>query len=138
MARVRTAAAVRVLQTEGPQAFSFLVDEHGFTGPTLGEWTIDYQRGDVEIVVMIFDGMHETSFVTQVIGTFDDLTARCNLHALYATCGFGPAEDVPDDTIGGVRTVRQRIVQHSEALHKLMPQLTGPWYAQLLRRCNRQ
>lgn len=123
-----------VLKDEGPQAFSFLVEEYGFTGPALGEWGIGYQLGGLEIDVTAWRVLGDTSFWTMLYENFDDFTASCRLDRLYVTCGLGPEQDVPDD-VGGVRVVRERIAQHSAALRKLMPQLTGPWRAQLLRRC---
>ena len=122
--------------SDGPPAFSFLVDPCGFEGPETTSDGLRYRRGDLTVEVSSWSRHHEAGFdtIVAVEARGDEPRRSASLDSLYVACGLGPAQDVP--TGGGSRaTIRKRIDQHSRALRALMPHLDGPDLPELLRRC---
>ncbi|MGW6933338.1 hypothetical protein ACWGE0_25000 [Lentzea sp. NPDC054927] len=117
-----------VLWTEGPPAFSFLVDQHGFTGPHTIEpegfhqhGGLRYERGNLSIEIDVWSGNGGERGVSTTVWV-RELSASAELSALYVAYGLGPERDVPDGG-GSGHVVRKRIGEHSAALRKVVPHL---------------
>ena len=121
-------SSAHVLWTEGPAAFSFLVDEHGFTGPHtiepsgyLEHGGLRYERGKLSIEINVWSGYGPDRGVSTTVWV-RERSAYADLRALYVACGLGPERDVPDGG-GSGHVVRKRIGEQSAALRKVVPHL---------------
>lgn len=117
-----------VLWTEGPAAFSFLVEKHGFTGPHVEEPSgyhdhggLRYDRANLSIDMQVWSWYQGERGVT----TYVRLHAPrvwTTLGALYEALGLGPRREVPDGG-GSGHVVHKRIGEHAVALRKVVPHL---------------
>lgn len=127
---------MQVLKTEGPPAFAFLVETHGFLGPELVDDGIVYHRPGLRIEVASWEGKGERGFTTMVVvPNGAPLRMHADLGCLYVACGLGPLQAVGLST-GSAHVMRKRIGEHSAALRKVMPRLDGPECLVLMGRCH--
>jgi hypothetical protein len=132
----RRAGPRETLLEHGPRAFAFLAQEWGFTGPEHTDQGIAYHRPNLHVTVELWAWKNEAGFTTSVWGVDRRTGAQhwASLGCLYVACGLGPLQHVPE-TAGGGHAISKRIAQHAGALRRVMPYLTGPSVAELLRRC---
>jgi hypothetical protein len=120
-----------VLWTEGPAAFSFLVDEYGFTGPVVVEphgyhdhGGLRYERADLCVSTRVWSWYQgERGVSTRV--ELREPPCRADLGELYEALGLGLKRDVPDRG-GSGHVLRKRIGEQAAALREVVPFLENP------------
>ncbi|MET9626318.1 hypothetical protein ABZX92_02545 [Lentzea sp. NPDC006480] len=120
-----------VLWTEGPAAFSFLVEKYGFSGPHVVEphghqdhGGLRYEKPNLLISIGVWSWHQgERGITTKVRMYRPDVDAH--LGAVYAMLGLGPERDVPAGG-GSGHVVRKRIGEHAAVLREVVPLLENP------------
>ncbi|MFE5772825.1 hypothetical protein ACFQ7O_31220 [Streptomyces sp. NPDC056485] len=122
-------------RSEVEAAFSFLLEEAGFTGPERTEHGLLFRGPGLDVDVWLFDGREpQVSTGMAAVGP-DGIRGRwASLDELYVAAGCGPAQDVPGSAPTR-RSAIKRVHQHATALRRLMAGLPTPGLGRLIIRC---
>jgi hypothetical protein len=133
----RRLSASEQIWRQGPSAFAFLVDEHGFVGPERTDEGIAFHRPGLHIRIGFWSWKNERGFDTQVSAVVgaEKRELVASLADLYVACGLGPAQAVPESGTRSTHVIEKRLHEHAIALRALLPYLDGSEAHDLLHRC---
>ncbi|MFB6855404.1 hypothetical protein ACFCWV_23355 [Streptomyces sp. NPDC056341] len=120
--------------TQAAQAFSFLVENAGFTGPEATDNGLRFRRPGLVVDSWFLNG-HEPGVMTGVsaLGPDGAEGRTAWLDDLYVAAGCGPTQDVPGQAPNR-RSTLKRVGRHTGALQRLLPYLLGPGSDDLIAR----
>ncbi|MER6316170.1 hypothetical protein ABT237_20640 [Streptomyces sp. NPDC001581] len=125
-------------RTEAATAFSFLVEEWGFTHPEMTEDLLFsgpellFRAPALDVGVKLYDGREPQVVTSLAVVGADGVRGRwAELDELYVAAGRGPAQDVPGRAPNR-RSTLKRLAQHATALRRLMSLRPAPELGRLI------